>query len=126
MCPLIYVLRVGTIIIKKNYQLLVVKIIKKILCSFHLCTIVSFEIVEGIGSLGTVECRLLNSSTLMSPFLFSVLLLTAPLNRPAHFRRFLLLPSFFNVPLLLLWFDESNKKSNTNIFLFHIFYLNLL
>lgn len=73
----------------------------------------SLEIVDGIGSRGTDECRLLNSSTLISPFLFKVLLFTAPLNKPAHFRRFLLLPSFFSVPLLLLWFEESiNCNSN--------------
>lgn len=65
-------------------------------------TILSFETVECAGTLGTAECRLLNSSTLMSPFLFRVLLLTAPVNKPAHFRRFLVLPSFFNVPLLIL------------------------
>lgn len=81
----------------------------------------SFEIVEGIGSLGAAECRLLKSSTLVSSFLLRVLLLTAPLNSPAHLRRFLVLPSFFNVPLPLLWFDES-----TNIKMIIKFYLSLL
>lgn len=57
MCPLIYALRFGTKILKYKLELVVVvKILINYNLSFYIVhTIVSLEIVEGIGSRGTVE-----------------------------------------------------------------------